>query len=331
MARAKIRWADTLDEEEYGEAALPPTTTKGPDSHGVKTVTEYYRNEKGDSFRRVTKSKVLQVEKKVYKVRARARARPLQFARLPLRPPGSLGIAHDRCHCCLLCGRCVRVARGRGAAGGAPPPARATGCCSESLLQSEALGAGHGNQHSLGARSPGRDRPEPSLARRDSGRQAAAAVAPPHATRPVRARAPPKVTEERRNWTRFGKAATETVQDSVTVQQKEDIPFERVRQAKQTQQEKKFTDMQTAMASADKSTIVGSLKDMLYKRRMERELLRAKGLLADAERPPDEDGAPGKPAGLPSAPKPGSYVPPRWGGGRVWVLRVYRGCWEGAP
>jgi hypothetical protein len=120
------------------------------------------------------------------------------------------------------------------------------------------------------------------------------------------------VTEERRNWPRFGKAATETREDSVSVQQKEDIPFERVRQLKATQQEKKFTDMQQAMQSADKSAIVGSLKDMLYKRRMERELLRAKGLLADAEKPPEEDG---KPGGLPSAPKPGSYVPPRcvWG------------------
>ncbi|KAF6257203.1 hypothetical protein COO60DRAFT_1525063 [Scenedesmus sp. NREL 46B-D3] len=44
---------------------------------------------------------------------------------------------------------------------------------------------------------------------------------------------------------------------------------------------------------------------------MERELLRAKGLLAEAEKPPEEDGPSGpKPAGLPSAPKPGSYVPP---------------------
>jgi hypothetical protein len=34
---------------------------------------------------------------------------------------------------------------------------------------------------------------------------------------------------------------------------------------------------QTALQTADKQTIVGSLKDMLYKRRMERELLRAKG------------------------------------------------------
>lgn len=50
-----------------------------------------------------------------------------------------------------------------------------------------------------------------------------------------------------------------------------------------------------------------SLKDMLYKKRMERELKRAKGLLGEAEKPPEED----KPGGaLPSAPRPGSYVPP---------------------
>lgn len=35
--------------------------------------------------------------------------------------------------------------------------------------------------------------------------------------------------------------------------------------------------MQQVLATADKTTIVGSLKDVLYKKRMERELLRAKG------------------------------------------------------
>jgi translation initiation factor 3 subunit G len=69
------------------------------------------------------------------------------------------------------------------------------------------------------------------------------------------------------------------------------------------------------LATADKSTVVGSLKDMLYKKRMERELLRAKGLLKEAERAPDDD-RPGGP-GL-GPPKSGSYVPPslRAGGSR---------------
>lgn len=107
-----------------------------------------------------------------------------------------------------------------------------------------------------------------------------------------------------------------------------------MRQAKATQQEKKgFTDMQAALQSgADKQQIVGSLKDMLYRRRMERELLRAKGLLDDAERPPGEDGGDGGgpggrggggPGGPPGGgaggglgpPKAGAYVPPRRAGG----------------
>ena len=50
---------------------------------------------------------------------------------------------------------------------------------------------------------------------------------------------------------------------------------------------------------------------MLYKRRMERELLRAKGLLAEAEKPPGEEDGPPRPAGgMPAVPKSGSYVPP---------------------
>jgi hypothetical protein len=40
-----------------------------------------------------------------------------------------------------------------------------------------------------------------------------------------------------------------------------------------------------------------SLKDELYKRRMQRELMRAKGLLGEAEKPPEEEGAPGGWAG----------------------------------
>jgi hypothetical protein len=63
--KTKIRWGDTLDDE---DGALPPTTVKGPDSNGVKTAIEYYRNDKGESFKKVLKTKVVNVEKKVYKV-----------------------------------------------------------------------------------------------------------------------------------------------------------------------------------------------------------------------------------------------------------------------
>jgi translation initiation factor 3 subunit G len=126
-----------------------------------------------------------------------------------------------------------------------------------------------------------------------------------------------QVAQERRNWARFGEAAKEVAGDSVTVQVRdqlaeshscghlnleaqlaprtrtqvvEDIPFERVRQQKATQQEKKQAsmDFQAAMQTNDKQAVSGSIKDILKKKRMERELLRAKGLLKEAEKPPEE-------------------------------------------
>ena len=57
-----------------------------------------------------------------------------------------------------------------------------------------------------------------------------------------------QISSERRQWKRFGAAARETADDSVTVRHVEDIPFERIRPAKATAQEKKFTDMQVGGA-----------------------------------------------------------------------------------
>jgi translation initiation factor 3 subunit G len=62
------------------------------------------------------------------------------------------------------------------------------------------------------------------------------------------------------------------------------------------------------MGGTDKVAIAGSLRDMLYKKRMERQLLAAQGLGPAPERPPDEDG-PGGSLPPPGA-KPGSWVPP---------------------
>ena len=64
----KVRWGDTLDDED----ALPPTSVKGPDANGVKVVTEYYKGDKGEAFKKTTKTKIVKVEKKVYKVRDEA-------------------------------------------------------------------------------------------------------------------------------------------------------------------------------------------------------------------------------------------------------------------
>ncbi len=65
VVKSRLRWGDTLDEDDV----LPPSTLRGPDEHGHKWITEYYRNDKGDSFKRTQKIKVLTVDKKVYKVR----------------------------------------------------------------------------------------------------------------------------------------------------------------------------------------------------------------------------------------------------------------------
>ncbi|KAL6754016.1 eukaryotic translation initiation factor [Haematococcus lacustris] len=120
------------------------------------------------------------------------------------------------------------------------------------------------------------------------------------------------VALERRKWERFGQAAKESASDSVTMQANEDIPFERVRQQKTTQQEKKQAiDFAAAMQSSDKAVVSTSIKDLLYKRRMERELLRAKGLLSAAEKPPDENEPPSRPVlAAPGQGKANAYVPP---------------------
>lgn len=100
----------------------------------------------------------------------------------------------------------------------------------------------------------------------------------------------------------------------------EEIPFERARQARQTTEERKASDMKSVLQGADKSAIVGSLKDLLYKRRMERQLAAARGLISGPELPPMEDdlggggggggGGPGGGGVLPTAGAKGGYVPP---------------------
>jgi hypothetical protein len=65
MAATKIRWGDTLDEDD----SLPPNTIVGPDKQGIKTITEYKKNERGEIVKSVTKIRVSRVEKKIYAVR----------------------------------------------------------------------------------------------------------------------------------------------------------------------------------------------------------------------------------------------------------------------
>lgn len=119
-----------------------------------------------------------------------------------------------------------------------------------------------------------------------------------------------KSAQERREWKRFGDAVAQQPEHSVTVQSREDVPFERTKAQKSTRDEKQQLTLQNAMQSNDKNAVTANLKDMLYKRRMERQLAAARGEGPAPERAPDEDG-PGGMSNLPAAgAKTGGYVPP---------------------
>lgn len=51
------------DEEE-----LPQPTVSGPDAKGILTKVEYYRNDKGEVMKRTVKTRVVKIEKRVFKV-----------------------------------------------------------------------------------------------------------------------------------------------------------------------------------------------------------------------------------------------------------------------
>ena len=118
---------------------------------------------------------------------------------------------------------------------------------------------------------------------------------------------------ERREWKRFGDAVAQQPEHSVTVQSREDVPFERTKAQKSTRDEKQQLSLQSAMQSNDKNAVTAkyalplhscrlqlqnvqlnyvlpicSLKDMLYKRRMERQLAAARGEGPAPERAPDD-------------------------------------------
>ena len=72
MSAIKIRWGDTLDEDD----SLPSNSIVGPDKSGVVTKTTYSRNDKGDIVKSVVKTRVSRVEKKIYAVRLAQAALP---------------------------------------------------------------------------------------------------------------------------------------------------------------------------------------------------------------------------------------------------------------
>lgn len=113
--------------------------------------------------------------------------------------------------------------------------------------------------------------------------------------------------KRRSNLKFFGQSVGERGNDGITMAAREDILFERVSGLDVSNEDKKAGDLQAALMSNDKSKVVGNLRDMLYKKRMERQLLAAKGLIDGPEAPPGEDD--------PTMPKKGSYVPPSLRGG----------------
>ena len=64
----KIRWGDTLDDDEV-QIQMPQGSVTGPDERGVTTTVEYKRNEKGDIMKITTRVKTSRIQRKVYKVR----------------------------------------------------------------------------------------------------------------------------------------------------------------------------------------------------------------------------------------------------------------------
>ena len=64
-----------------------------------------------------------------------------------------------------------------------------------------------------------------------------------------------QAVEQRKKWTRFGDAVKSSEGDSVTAQSGDEIPFERVRQQKQTQEERK-QDLKSVLQGSDKTAIV---------------------------------------------------------------------------
>lgn len=186
-ATTRMRWGDALDEEDEGTSVsvIPAPSITGPDARGVKTYTDYKKNDKGEVIKITTRVRVTKVQKKLY-----------------------------------------------------------------------------------------------------------------------------KAVEERKNWARFGDALKESERDSVTAQSPDEISFERVRQQKQTQEEQK-QDLQKVLQSSDKGAIVSNLRDLLYKKRMERQLAQARGEYQSDKPPEEEDVYGGGLSGLPAAgSKPGGYVPP---------------------
>jgi Eukaryotic translation initiation factor 3 subunit G len=204
---SKIRWADTLDDDE--EREIPVGSVTGPDAKGVKTVVEYKKNEKGEIVKVTTRIKTSNIEKRVYKV-------------------GALRMLHDAAAPGAACLPCIVAV---------PAHAACICTCQRVMCSLHTIDVLHRRPLHIGHTS----------------------VLTPcrHTAASHRLLMSMQQSQlERRKWERFGNALKESDNDSVTVRAVEDIPFERVRLQKSTQEEKKTAvDVATALAMGDKSAV----------------------------------------------------------------------------
>ena len=121
-----------------------------------------------------------------------------------------------------------------------------------------------------------------------------------------------KISRERRNWTKFGDASGQDGSANITMHSREDTMLERVNMPDKTAADKKIASLENKLQSGDNSLGVGSLRDLLYKKRMERQLMIARGIIDAPDAPPDD--GPGS-STLGAAGSKGGYVPPSLRGG----------------
>ncbi len=69
--------------------------------------------------------------------------------------------------------------------------------------------------------------------------------------------------QERREWKRFGDATSQQPEHSVTVQSREDVPFERTKAQKSTRDEKQQLTLASAMQSNDKNAVTAKYVQVL--------------------------------------------------------------------
>lgn len=94
----------------------------------------------------------------------------------------------------------------------------------------------------------------------------------------MRVRASSQAALERKKLPRFGEAARQDDADMFTVQSREDIPFERTNLVQKTEAEKQVDDIQQKLNMVtSKKEVVSNLKELLAKKRLERQLMAASG------------------------------------------------------